>query len=78
MGSKIMNLWVSPDFESKKRFQVAMLGFVWSGMGRALMQFMQFFVFFALPPQAHFRLELHCLLRHIRVQVHSLLRGASA
>ena len=48
--SKIMNLVVSfLDFEPKKCFlEPDSIGFAWSGVGRALMQFMQFLVVFAM------------------------------
>ena len=42
-GSKIMNLLVFFDFEPKKVFPGPdSMGFVWGGVGRALMQFMHF------------------------------------
>ena len=48
-ASKIMNLLVFFDFEPKKCFRVPTLwGFVWGGMGRALMQFMHFSAIFAM------------------------------
>ena len=48
-GSKIMNLLVFFDFEPKKCFRVPTpLGFVWGGLGRALMQFMHFPAIFAM------------------------------
>ena len=46
-GSKIMNLLVFFDFEPKKCFRVP-IGFVWGGVGRALLQFMHFSAIFAM------------------------------
>ena len=47
-GSKIMNLLVFFDFELKNCFWVPTpWGFVWGGVGRALMQFMHFSAIFA-------------------------------
>ena len=44
---EIMNLLVFFDFELKKCFRVPdSIGFVWGGVGRALMQFMHFFSHF--------------------------------
>ena len=48
-GSKIMNLLVFFDFEPKKFFPGPdSMGFVWGGVGRALMQFMHFSAIFAM------------------------------
>ena len=47
--SKIINLLVFLDFEPKKRFRVPTpWGFVWAGVGRALMQFMHFSAILAM------------------------------
>ena len=43
-GSKIMNLLVFFDFEPGPDF----IGFVWGGVGRALMQFIHFSAIFAM------------------------------
>ena len=46
-GSQIMNLLVFFDFEPKKVFPGPnSIGFVWGGVGRALMQFMHLFSHF--------------------------------
>ena len=48
-GSKIMNLLVFFDFEPKKCFPGAdSIGFVWGGVGRALVQFMHFSAIYAM------------------------------
>ena len=48
-GSKIMNLLVFFDFEPKKCFRGPdSMGFVWGGVGRALMQFMHFSAIFGM------------------------------
>ena len=48
-GSKIMNLLVFFDFEPKKVFPGPdSMGFVWGGVGRALIQFMHFSAIFAM------------------------------
>ena len=50
-GSKVMNLLGFSDFERKKCSQVPdSMGFVWSGAGQALMQFMHFSAVFAMLP----------------------------
>ena len=48
-GSKITNLLVFFDFEPKKVFPGPdSIGFVWGGVGRALMQFMHFSAIFGM------------------------------
>ena len=48
-GSKIINLLVFFDFEPKKVFPGPnSIGFVWGGVGQALMQFMHFSAIFAM------------------------------
>ena len=48
-GSKLMNLLVFFNFEPKKVFpRPDPMGFVWGGVGRALMQFMRFSAILAM------------------------------
>ena len=48
-GSKIMNLLVFFDFGAEKVFPGPdSMGFVWGGVGRALMQFMHFSAIFGM------------------------------
>ena len=47
-GSKIMNRLDFFDFESKKCFRVRTPGFVWGGVGRALMHFSAIFAMLAV------------------------------
>ena len=48
-GSKIKNLLVVFNFEPKKVFPAPdSMGFVWGGVGRALMQFTHFSAIFAV------------------------------